>query len=77
MSCGSSESNPPGPRITTRRGFPVDQAAHTVYLTYRIEIGNKFAASRQHSKKFDLEMVARLVDANTLSCANLCSRWTP
>src|SRR6266851_4783131 len=35
--------------VTTRCSFPVDQAAHPVDFTYRIEIGDKLAASRQHS----------------------------
>src|SRR5712664_1819017 len=50
--------------VTTRCSFPVDQATHPVDLTYRIEIANKFAASRQHLKKFDLEILAWVLDAN-------------
>src|ERR1700730_8239328 len=52
--------------VATRRGFPVDQAAHTVYLTDCIEIGNKFAASRQRLQKFDLQILAWVANANAI-----------
>src|SRR6266404_1689737 len=52
--------------VATGRGLPVNEAAHTVYLTDRVEIGNKFAASRQRLQKFDLEILTRVADANAI-----------
>lgn len=51
--------------VAARRGLPVDQATHAIYLTDRIEIGNKFAASNQ-CLKFYLEILAWVVDANPI-----------
>jgi hypothetical protein len=53
-------------RVSTCRGFPVNQAAHAIYLTDCIEIGNKFAASCQSLKKFDLEVLAWVGDPNPI-----------
>src|SRR6266404_451660 len=52
--------------VTTCCGLPVDQAAHTVHLTDCIEVGNKFAASDQCLKKFDLEILSWVVDTNPI-----------
>jgi hypothetical protein len=58
------------PRMVLRRllwcDFPIDQAAHTVDLTYCIEISNKFAASGKHSPKLDLEILTWVADANPI-----------
>src|SRR6266404_3261255 len=53
-------------RVTARRGLPVDQAAHTVYLAYCVEISKKFAAFCQRSEKLDLQIFAWVVDADPI-----------
>src|SRR6266404_3045648 len=52
--------------VAARRGLPVDQAAHTVYLAYCVEISKKFAAFCQRSEKLDLQIFARVADANPI-----------
>src|ERR1700682_5607529 len=52
--------------VATRCGLPVDQAVRTVDVTYRVEIRNKLAATRETPKHFDLYILFWITNANTI-----------